>query len=82
MKSHYQMIQELREDFETEWNRNKSDMRKGQAAFNTLMDHFESVAERIVGTDADPFYKDDRLEFFWQRAQEIDKEIEHETRGN
>ncbi|MGA1718057.1 MAG: hypothetical protein ACO38Q_04595 [Aquiluna sp.] len=50
-------------DFVKRWNERMSDPKRdervGQAAFNTLVEFDAALAELIVGTNNDPFYKDD-----------------------
>ncbi len=40
-------------------------IRMGQAAFNALAVQRPEWAERLKGTDSDPFYSDSRLGLFW-----------------
>jgi hypothetical protein len=40
------------------------DMRKGQAAFNLMMEVNPKMAERYRGSPFDPFYRDDRMKTF------------------
>jgi len=46
----------------------KLDERVGQAAFNTLVEFDVALAELIVGTNNDPFYKDDVVPDFLQEV--------------
>lgn len=44
---------------------NVKSYRKGQAYFNALYEIYPEVADLIRGTDADPFYTDNRLAAFY-----------------
>lgn len=51
------------------------DIRYGQALYNALKDIGEiGLARRIVGTDADPFYLNNRIPKFFQRISELTEE--------
>lgn len=43
-----------------------SHIRVGQHAFNMLFDVKPKLAEKIRGTDYDPFYFDTKLDKFWE----------------
>jgi hypothetical protein len=49
------------------------DQRDGQIAFNALHDIAPDVAEKIRGTDADPFHDDERLDAFWTAVEAADR---------
>ena len=40
--------------------------REGQWLFNTLLEAYEKLAEKLRGTEYDPFYVDDRIPKFWE----------------
>lgn len=50
----------------------RGNIRRGQAYSNALSDmgilhpHLEEISSRIHGTDADPFYKDENLDRFFE----------------
>lgn len=39
-------------------------LRRGQFMFNTLYKHYPAIANRLHGTEFDPFYVDDRIPDF------------------
>jgi hypothetical protein len=39
-------------------------LRYGQALFNTLYERYPELANKITGTDIDPFYKDTNIDKF------------------
>lgn len=46
-------------------------LRAGQAAFNVLGLVRPDLAERVRGTELDPFYRDDRLDAFFVWLEEV-----------
>jgi len=44
-------------------------MRRGQALFNAFAEIFPDKADRIRGTDIDPFYSDKRIGAFLREVQ-------------
>ena len=44
--------------------------RMGQHAFNTLHEVAPELANKVRATDVDPFYRDDRINKFWQFVAE------------
>ena len=49
----------------------KSGQRRGQAFFNALHDHAPSFADKICGTEDDPFYVNDK------KAAQLRRKIVH-----
>jgi len=47
-----------------EARRAHSQWREGQAYFNVLETHLPHLANKVRGTDLDPFYRDDRIDAF------------------
>lgn len=45
--------------------------RLGQAAFNVTYERYPGLADRIRGSDVDPFHDDARLPQFWLRVREL-----------
>lgn len=45
--------------------RNGDDIRKGQHAFNLLRRVRADLAEKVSGTERDPFYRDQNMPAFW-----------------
>lgn len=59
----YEKVQAARMAFTT-W-------RHGQAVFNVMYSIFPNIAERLVDTKCDPFYKDENVEVFVNKCFEI-----------
>jgi hypothetical protein len=49
-------------------------LRIGQKAFNDLYESNPAIADKIRGTEFDPFYDDSRMKLFLDRVDEILKE--------
>ncbi len=49
--------------------KNVPEQRVGQAYFNSLAFHNESLANFLIGTPADPFYDDQKLHKFFNVAE-------------
>lgn len=48
------------------------EIRYGQALYNALFDINKELARKIVGTDCDPFYLNNKIPKFFQRILELD----------
>lgn len=46
------------------------EQRKGQAFFNVLHHMYPEVANKLRGTDKDPFYRDELLDAAWEVVME------------
>lgn len=58
----------------------KNDWRLGQTLFNCLYDLFPDVADRIRGTNKDPFYNNDLIKEFLEEILEESVLAEFESR--
>lgn len=48
----------------------RDEQREGQHAFNVLSKTRKDIADKIHGTEFDPFYDDSVIDVFWQAVQE------------
>ena len=49
-----------------EYQKEHSSLRKGQNTFNYLHQEYPQIADKVRGTESDPFYNDNKLGAFYQ----------------